>query len=554
MHASRPGVGLSLDDFVLGARFLTRLPGYLGHPIEVEQARQTLEARLAHRESDFLNLLRRAVYGHPRSPWLQLLRLAGCEGGDLASLVRQQGVEGALATLYSAGVYLTIDEFKGRQAVVRGSTTIHFRPTDWRNPCRPGGLQNSTGGSRGARVLVPIDLGFLAERSVNTRLFLAARGAECWQHAIWEAPGSSLVTLLRYYRGGLSIARWFVPLDPWRVGIDPRYRWGIRTVRLGALLAGVRLPRTWTVPLDEPTMIVQWLASVLRRGETPHLDTFTSPAVEVCRASARAGIDLTGAQLTVTGEPLTPSRLATIQQSGAQVVPSYRTVESGAIGYGCLSPSMPDEVHQYHDLIALILAGEGQNPAGLPANALLVSSLRPTAPLVMLNVSLGDEAIVTKRTCGCPLERLGWRTHLHTIRSFEKLTAGGVTFLDSDIIRLLEETLPVQFGGGPTDYQLVETETPDGRPRVTLVVHPRVGEIEPRLLAETFLDALSRQGESAALWQQLWQESGVLRVERRAPWTTANSKILHLHHEVSRGAAVQRGARQVQDDSAGSPE
>jgi hypothetical protein len=26
---------------------------------------------------------------------------------------------------------------------------------------------------------------------------------------------------------------------------------------------------------------------------------------------------------------------------------------------------------------------------------------------------------------------------------------------DSDVVRILEETLPAQFGGGPTHYQLV---------------------------------------------------------------------------------------------------
>lgn len=61
-------------------------------------------------------------------------------------------------------------------------------------------------------------------------------------------------------------------------------------------------------------------------------------------------------------------------------------------------------------------------------------------------------------------ERLGWTLHLHGIRSVEKLTAAGMTFLDSDVIRVLEEVLPGRFGGGPTHYQLVEEEdAEDGR-------------------------------------------------------------------------------------------
>jgi hypothetical protein len=33
-----------------------------------------------------------------------------------------------------------------------------------------------------------------------------------------------------------------------------------------------------------------------------------------------------------------------------------------------------------------------------------------------------------------------------------------MTFLGHDLIRPVEEVLPAQFGGGPTDYQSVEVE------------------------------------------------------------------------------------------------
>jgi hypothetical protein len=60
------------------------------------------------------------------------------------------------------------------------------------------------------------------------------------------------------------------------------------------------------------------------------------------------------------------------------------------------------------------------------------------APLV----ALGDQAEVAQRACGCALEQLGWTTLLRHVRSFEKLTASGMTFLDADIIRVLDEVLP----------------------------------------------------------------------------------------------------------------
>jgi hypothetical protein len=142
---------------------------------------------------------------------------------------------------------------------------------------------------------------------------------------------------------------------------------------------------------------------------------------------------------------------------------------------------------------------------------------------------MGDQAVVGARACGCPLEGLGWVTHLHTVRSYEKLTAGGMTFLDTDVIRVLEEVLPARFGGGPTDYQLLEDEAADGRPRLRLLVHPAVGPRDPAALVEAFLAAISGGEGAARVMGLLWREAGFLQVERRAPLSTGAGKVLHLH-------------------------
>jgi len=166
---------------------------------------------------------------------------------------------------------------------------------------------------------------------------------------------------------------------------------------------------------------------------------------------------------------------------------------------------------------------------GLSARALLVSSPRPAAPLLLLNVSLGDEAVVSRRVCGCPLEQLGCPTHLHTIRSYEKLTAGGMTFLDTAVVRVLEEVLPAHFGGSPTDYQLVEEEAEDGRPCLRLIVHPAIGPIAPDAVAEAFLQAISAGSGAERIMGLVWRDAQLLRVERRVPYATQSGKILHLH-------------------------
>ena len=162
------------------------------------------------------------------------------------------------------------------------------------------------------------------------------------------------------------------------------------------------------------------------------------------------------------------------------------------LGYGCLQPSGPDDVHVLSDLHAVIQPGREALAPGLRPGSLLLSSLRATARLVLLNVSLGDQAILEDRACGCALEPLGWTTHLRDVRSYEKLTAAGMTFLDVDALRVLEEVLPARFGGASGDYQLLEDEAEDGRPRLRLLVSPAVGPVDRDSVADAFLTALGR--------------------------------------------------------------
>jgi hypothetical protein len=529
-QASRVG-GAGRADLQAGLRFFRGLPAYLRQPLQAEQAHQRLRRRLEQREATFLGLIR-TIAALPSNPYSVLMASAGCSLGDVERLVAAEGTEGALHGLLRAGVYLTVDEFKGRQPVVRGSTSLTVEPSLLRNPASGGSIPADTGASRGVGTAVPMDFAHLADRAVNTMLGMEARGGLAWRKAHWHVPGGGvLARLLEFSKFGRPVERWFSQVDPAAPSLHPRYRWSPKVLRWGSVLAGRPLPRPEHVPLDDPLPIVRWMTGCLRAGQVPHLFTFASSAIRLCQAAHQAGLDLHGAQLTLTGEPLTAARLEVVQRAGAEASARYAVTECGAIGFGCLAPVAPDDVHLLQDLHGLIQPGPDLAVPGVLPDGLLITELRPTSPFLLLNVSMGDRAEVDRRQCGCQLEELGWTTHLQMIRSQEKLTAAGVTFLDTDVVRILEEVLPARFGGGPTDYQLLEVETEDGSPSLRLMVDPAIGPVEPAAVAEAFFSAVGAGGGAEQVAALLWRDAKLLEVVRERPHTTPAGKILHLHQE-----------------------
>jgi len=512
-----------LGDAGMVLRVFRSLPSYLRNPLTIPECRAILRQRLERREQGFLDLVQRSVFANPTSPYRSLLQRAGCEYGDLAHFVQHEGVEHALRVLLREGVYLTVDEFKGRRPVVRGGTTLSMDPDQLRNPLSIPHFWALTSGSRGAATRIQLDLACIRDRAVNMCLTLDARGGAHWQNAIWSTRG--IAPALWYSGFGEPIARWFLLADPRAFELQSQFQWSIRVITWTSRLAGVPIPFPEYVPINAPFSILRWIEKTLRSGEVPHLWASPSSVVRLCQAAKEAGMDFAGVRFTITGEPVTDARLAAIRRLHGDAVPDYGSADSGgSMTHGCLSPDASDDVHLFSDLNALIQA---EGPP-FPKGALLVSSLRPTAPFILLNVCMGDHAIMTERRCGCPLESLGWRTHLHTIRSYEKLTAGGMTFEDTEVIPLLEEVLPRSFGGGPMDYQLVEEEAEDGQPRLCLLVHPSVGSVDPVAVSKVFLDAIGSGSESKRHMAAQWQQAGFLRVERKVPHSTASGKILHL--------------------------
>lgn len=531
--AQRSSVAPIIEEAWAGLRFVLALPGFLRRPLRADEARAVIRVRLERRATNLLDTAHRAIHDNPANPYRWLFKQAGCEFGDLENLVARDGVEGALNKLLRSGIYLTVDEFKGKQPIVRGSATLQIDPSLLRNraPKIYSSMQSS--GTSGATATpIPLTLEYAHDRAANTGAMLEARGGTTWRQAMWGVPGGGAISYLLQLAGaGLRPARWFSQIDIAAHKLHPRYRWSARAMRWASLAAGAPMPAPEYVPLEDPLPIARWMREELERGHVPHLFTFSSCAVRVCQAALDNGLRLDGAQFTTSGEALTPARRAAIEATGAQVAACYGIAECGWIGPGCLQPEISDDLHLYEDLHALIQPGpEGATP-DLPGNALLVSSLSASAGVILINVCFGDQADVSERGCGCPMAAMGWRRHLQRVRSYEKLTAGGMTFLDTEVITILEEILPKKFGGGPTDYQLVEEETENGGARLRLLVHPDVGPLDAEAVKETFFAGIAAGSGAAQIMQLQWREGQLLRVERAAPRNTERGKILHLYRE-----------------------
>jgi hypothetical protein len=523
---------LDRDDWRVGLRFLAALPRFLRSPLALDEMRAIVRDRFTRREALFLATVDRALR-LAGSPYERLFAHAGCDACDVASAVRTDGVEGALSVLYRAGIYLAGDEFKGRADVVRGSLAFRVDPATLVSPGAVVHGLSASSGSGGARTPVPIDLAFVRDHAVNTHVALDAHGGRDWTHAHHGVPGGTSVTNpLEFAKGGRPPARWFTPVDLGDAALSPRYRWGARALRLGSLVAGVPLPAPTLATFDDPSPVVRWMADELRAHRTPHLWGYASTAVRICQAAAAAGVDLAGARFTMGGEPTTAARRAVVEAAGAVALPRMGATETDILAFACAHPESPDDMHFLDDRHALLQPGAAGERPGVRRDAMLVTSLLDSAPLVLLNACLGDRATAVRRRCGCGVEKDGWSLHIHDVRSYEKLTAGGITLLDVDVVRVLEETLPGRFGGGPADWQLVERlDGVRARPEVVLVVDPAVGPLDDRAVAEAFLDAIGAGGGGERLRAMQWRDAGVLSVLRDVPRRTQTGKANYVYRQ-----------------------
>ena len=178
------------------------------------------------------------------------------------------------------------------------------------------------------------------------------------------------------------------------------------------------------------------------------------------------------------------------------------------------------------NVYALVERGRALFEGGPSVEAMLFTTLTPSAAKIGINVEIGDAARVEERDCGCLLGSLGLRTHLSEIGSFEKLSSEGTTFFRSNVVQILEEVLPARFGGAATAYQLVEEETADGATRLILRVDPIVGSLDEMAVRSALLDGLRQGGLVNEYQTRLLEQADAVDVQRLAPIVTPAGKVL----------------------------
>ncbi len=257
----------TLDYIRMFARFPISLRPFLRSALTLDHARRIVAERMEHREESFLRVVERSVYGYPRSPYLALLRMAGCEFEDLSALVKRRGLEGALGKLREEGVYVTFEEFKGRKPIRRLGKTIPVRARDFDNPFARRDFTSQTSGSTGLAAYVALNLDYLAATAAHQMLLLSAYNVMDAPAAYWLSilPGSGLHFILQRANLGKSLHRWFSFVG-WR---DSRYwlKYNVATLYMALWLRalGARVPLPEIVKLNQPLVVARWISNTLKK-------------------------------------------------------------------------------------------------------------------------------------------------------------------------------------------------------------------------------------------------------------------------------------------------
>jgi len=519
----------AISELAAFAKFLGGLHRLVSRRMTVPDALSIIRNRLQNREASFLASLERGVYANARSPYRALLAMAGCTIGDVRMLVQSEGLEGTLQQLRLKGVYVSFEEFKGLTPIVRGSVTLEPSPSDFDNPVRSGHFSTTTGGTTGTGRRVRLDIHHLEALLPGRIVVRHVQGLTGIPAASWSdlPPAGGLKGVLLTAAAGGDATHWFTARS--FSGLEGiRYRAATHVTLSAARLAGASVAWPKHVPLEQAITLARWANDQVRRHGACTIHASVSRILRIAVAAAENDIDLSGTILRGGGEPPTHAKVAQIIASGGTFHSSYAFSELGTVGSSCLNPAGPNDQHLMQDHVAIVQGTRTVPGFTIDVPAFCFTSLLPTTAKMLLNVESDDYGIVDTRPCGCTWEKLGFPVHIRDIRSFRKLTGEGMTLVGSDIERVLDEFLPVRYGGSALDYQFAEEEDERGFTRIILRVAPSIAVSDESAMIEYVLDSLKHLGGAAAVAEATWRSAGTFRIRRETPAMTSRGKLLPL--------------------------
>jgi hypothetical protein len=487
-----------------------------------------LRAQLENRMSRFLDALRQIVFMNPEHPYFKMFAEARCSFDDVNELVLNRGLEPALEVLRQAGVFLSHEEFKRTQPIVRNGRHIAADSTSFHNPLAPGVMEMASSGSGGVITQASQSLSFRTHRncyeSLTVREFDAANWRGITLAPILPAPWGLLHPILAH-KLGVTAEHWYAAGGNLRD--SGHYRAVTRFLVAEARLLGVPMPPLSFLPPNDFTPVAEDIARARDKGRRTLVRGVVSSCVRVAAAALEKGLDISGTRFFTAGEALSDAKAEVVRRAGAEAFATYWVSELGLVGTCCSQIGGAKRVHLLHDAVAAITHRRKAPGTDVEVDSLLFTSLLPCAPFFVLNLEPADHGVLGPASCDCEFSRAGFTTLISGMYSYTKLTGHGTTLVGTDILQILEEALPGRFGGSPADYQLVEQEA-GTETRMVLRVNPRIGEVPAGEIRSFFLSEI-RKLFGGALTSRTWTHAASVDVLLEAPIVGRTGKILSLH-------------------------
>jgi len=506
-------------------RFFFELAPFLSDTLSYEKAESTIRQRLAKRQDNFLELVKKGVFANPRSPYLKLFKLSKYTYNDVERIVKKEGLESALQNFRADGIFLSVEEFKGRAPTKRKEKQFIFKDSDFNNPLISSYYTLQSGGSRSRGTSVEMNLSALSARAAYFPLMIKMHELENSLIGMWfPAPplGAGLMPFLQFAKGGKFISKWFTPTQL-------RFVRGIGLKIMAEIVGSLnkRFPYPEYASIDEVEKVVHWIVEMKKSKGSLLFLTFPSSAVRICELAKQKNLDISNTKFWLVGEPISEAKYNVITSTLCSVIPVYAFMEAGSVGFGCQKRQSCDEVHLAKDSVVLIQHKKNIQSLGHSLDAFLFTSILPLSRKILINVENGDYGEVQKSNCDCSLSQLGLEISIRNIRSFEKLTAEGTTIFIEDLTDLLENIMPKKFGGGVLDYQIVEEEI-GSKTKLNLYVSPTIKNINLEKVRQSFLAELRKKILHGHYKAELLEKAETLLVKVREPICTKAGKIFTL--------------------------